>query len=87
MAVITAIRWPESYDGRFDDQIVTTINLFRYLLATLAADEAPVLDRTVRDDVFIQGEREILKIMADGRVLIPPERYLGGELKARHQVP
>lgn len=55
--ILTAIRWPRSYAGEFDERIVSGVNLFRYLLASLAMNPAPLLDSVVSDDVFIRDAR------------------------------
>jgi hypothetical protein len=52
--ILTAIRWPKSYRGEYDDRIVTGVNLFRFLLASLAFDATPLLQSAVSDDVFIR---------------------------------
>jgi hypothetical protein len=54
--ILTAIRWPKSYRGEYDDRIVTGVNLFRFLLASLALDATPLLQSAVSDDVFIRDE-------------------------------
>ena len=84
MAVIMAIRWPEGYDGRYDKRIKTTINVFRYVLAALTKDDTDILETVVCDDVYIHGSTDILKVVADGNVLIPPEHYTIDALQAKY---
>ncbi len=74
VGVVMAIRWPESYDGIYDDRLKTTINLFRYVLASLVDNDTDILETLVPDDVYIRGKR-ILKVLQDGKILIPPEHY------------
>jgi hypothetical protein len=74
LGAILAIRWPEHYDGRYDDRIKTSINLFRYLLASLAKNDKALLDSLVTDDVYAQGSNGKLKIMSEGQLLMPPEK-------------
>ena len=74
--VVMAIRWPYDYDGRFDGKIRTTINVFRYLFAAMAESEHSVLKTLVQDDVFVRGTENVLKILNNGEVLIPPEPQL-----------
>ena len=71
---LMAIRWSKSYDGKYDDRIVSGVNLFRYVLASLAEDETPLLQTAVPDDVFIMGHR-IFKIIDNGKPLFPPEEF------------
>jgi hypothetical protein len=76
LGVIMAIRWPEGYDGRYDKRIITTINVFRYVLASLTKDDTDILETLVSDDVYIVGgSKNIMKIVGGGNVLNPPERY------------
>lgn len=72
--VLTAIRWPSSYQGEFDDRIVTGVNLFRFVLASLAVENTPLLDSTARDDVFIRdpGLRRY-RIIDNGKPTPGPE--------------
>jgi hypothetical protein len=86
MGVIMAIRWPETYDGRYDERITTTINVFKYVLAALTADDADILETLVCDDVYIHGSTDILQILADGNILIPPDHYTIKSLQSkRHE--
>ena len=72
-----AIRWPGDYDGRFDGKIRTTINVFRYVLAAMAKREQDILKTVVPDDVFVRGDKHVLKILSDGEVIIPPVSQVG----------
>jgi hypothetical protein len=87
MGVIMAVRWPEGYDGRYDKRIKTTINVFRYVLASLTEDDTDILETVVCDDVYILGSTDILKVVADGDVLIPPEHYTSDALQAKRRGP
>jgi len=75
-SAITAIRWPESYDGRYDPYIKSSVNLFRYVLASLATDATPLLNSVAPDDVFVRGGNKVYKIIGDGEQLDTPEEYL-----------
>ena len=73
---LMAIRWSKNYDGRYDDRIISGVNLFRYVLASLAEDEAPLVQTAVPDDVFIRaGEHRIFKIIDNGKPLDTPVAY------------
>jgi len=76
---IMAIRWPRSYDGEYDDRIVSGVNLFRYVLASLAKDPAPLLETAVADDVFIRARGKIWIVVEDGRPLDRPRRMSAGK--------
>jgi hypothetical protein len=85
VGALTAIRWPSGYDGRFDERIKTNLNLFRYVFASLIDGSSEALGGRVRDDVFVRGsergsEPTFLKILDDGRLLVPP-----AELSESHQ--
>jgi hypothetical protein len=67
-----AIRWPASYDGRYDARISTGVNLFRYVLAALAEDAAPLLQAAVPDDVYVRAGRRIFKAVENGKPLDRP---------------
>jgi hypothetical protein len=70
--VLTAIRWPSGYDNRFDARLRTSVNVFRYVLASLIDDSTEALGGHVSDDVFVRGDDHVLKIMDEGEFLIPP---------------
>ncbi len=72
---LMAIRWSTSYDGKYDDRIVSGVNMFRYVLASLAEDETPLLNTAVPDDVFIRAGQRIFKILDNGKPLLPPEVF------------
>ncbi len=75
VGVLTAVRWPDGYDGRFDPHLRTNVNLFRFVLASLIEDRREALGGRVRDDVFVQGSGRILKILDDGATLVPPAEF------------
>lgn len=86
MGVIMAIRWPEGYDGRYDEKIITPINVFKYVIATLANNDADILETVVCEDVFIVGSKNVLEILDDGNIRIPPKQYTVEALQTkRHQ--
>lgn len=73
VGVLTAIRWPAGYDGRFDDRIRSNVNLFRFLLASLIDGSEDALGGREPDDVFVHGgQRRVLEILDDGEYLMPP---------------
>ena len=72
---LMAVRWPKSYDGKYDERIVSGVNLFRYVLASLAEDETPFLETVVPDDVFVRVGLKIFKILDNGKPLDTPEEY------------
>lgn len=73
---LIAIRWPKSYDGNYDERIVSGVNLFRYVLASLAIDERAYLQSTEPDDVFVRAGDKVFKVIDDGEPLSPPEEYI-----------
>ena len=72
---LIAIRWSTNYDGRYDDRISSLVNMFRYVLASLAQDEAPLVQSAVPDDVFIRAGNLIFKIIDNGKPLNTPVAY------------
>ena len=72
---LMSIRWSKTYDGRYDDRIVSGVNLFRYVLASLAENEAQLIQGAVSDDVFIRAGARIFKIIDNGKPLKTPEAY------------
>lgn len=81
VGAVTAIRWPNDYDGRYDGGIMTNANLFRFLLASLVDNGAEILSTRVSDDVFVHGDQGILKIIGNGQILVPPETYSMKEMR------
>lgn len=75
VGVLTAIRWPEDYDGRFDANIRTNVNLFRYVLASLIDGSTEALAGRARDDVFVHGSGRHLQVLDDGKVLVPSVEF------------
>ena len=73
--ILMAVRWPESYRGEYDDRIVTGVNLFRFVLASLAADAAPLVNSAAADDVFVRERSgQIFRVVKDGAALAEPQR-------------
>ncbi len=66
-----AVRWPGSYEGQFDGQIRTSVNLFRYVIGALAVDSTGIMKSRVSDDVYVQGKDDFFKILEDGNFLVP----------------
>ena len=75
MGILLAIRWPQDYDGRFDEEIKTSVNVFRYVLASLVEEQDDLLNTLVPEDVFARGEEDFLKVMSDGELVFPPQHY------------
>ena len=91
VGVLTAIRWPSGYDGRFDERIRTNVNLFRYVLASLIGGSSEALGGRVPDDVFVRGsyrgsERTFLKILDDGEFLLPSAELSETHVRKPHEV-
>jgi len=82
--VALAIRWPDSYTGKYDDRIKSSINIFRYVLASLFEDDAEILQTRVPDDVYIQGRDGFLRILNDGEVLFPPEHFTKAQMRQKY---
>lgn len=66
---LAAIRWPEKYQGVYDDRILTTINMLRFVLTFLAVDPDKVLDGLVPDDVYVSGPQGHYLVVKDGKVI------------------
>ena len=73
---LLAIRWPDQYQGQFDSQISTTVNLFRYVLASISEPDTAILENLEPDDVYIRGTDSILQIVDGGEIVIPPKNFL-----------
>ena len=72
-----AIRWSKDYDGRYDKDIKSSANLFRYIFSYLAGHEK-LLANKPDDDAFYQYKGEIIKSIDDGVILPPPAAELKG---------
>jgi hypothetical protein len=81
VGAITAIRWPAAYDGRFDKEIKTNVNLFRYVLASMMTDSEDLMNGRVPDDVYVFGDNHVLKILNDGEFQLPPEELSETEMR------
>ena len=91
VGVLTAIRWPSGYDGRFDERIRTNVNLFRYVLASLIGGSSEALGGRVPDDVFVRGsnrgsEGTFLKILDCGEYLLPPAELSETHMRKPHEI-
>ncbi len=64
-----AIRWGEDYHGKYDQEIKTSANLFRYIFSYLLGHEQ-LLDNKPADDVFYKHNAKTLKSIADGVIII-----------------
>jgi hypothetical protein len=80
LGVLTAIRWPRGYDNRFDEELRTNVNVFRYVLASLIDGSTNALGGHVPDDAFVRGDNDVLQILDDGEFLIPPVKLSRAEL-------
>ena len=76
---LLAIRWRDDYHGLYDMRIKTNVNLFRYILASLADTDTTILSTVVPDNVYIQGSHDILQILTDGNIMIPPKAIDGNK--------
>ena len=77
IGILCAIRWPISYDGRYDSKIKTSVNLLRYVLASLAKNETAILNTTVPDDGYVvmynyRSGHRFFKIVEDGNMMAQP---------------
>ncbi len=73
-----AIHWGKDYDGRYDQDIKSSANLFRYVFAQLMGHEK-LLQNKPDDDAFYQYQGEIVKTIDDGVILPPPADALKEE--------
>lgn len=69
--VLLAIRWGKDYDGRYDKDIKSSANLFRYIFSYLAGNEK-LLENKPDDDAFYKYKGEIIKSIDDGVILPLP---------------
>ena len=70
-SVFLAVRWGNDYDGRYDHDIKTSANLFRYIFSYLAGHEKLLQDKP-DDDAFYLYKGEIIKSIDNGVILPPP---------------
>ena len=73
-----AIRWGEDYDGRYDRDIKSSANLFRYIFSYLMGHEK-LLENKPDDDAFYQYKGKVIKSIDDGVILPPPAAELKKE--------
>jgi hypothetical protein len=66
IGVLTSIRWPPGYDGRYDEKIKTNVNTLRYLLAYLSSNEDEILKTLVPDDAYVLTKEGVLGISGIG---------------------
>lgn len=76
-SVFLAIRWGDDYDGRYDRDIKTSANLFRYIFSYLMGHEE-LLKSKANDDAFYPYKGEVIKSIDDGVIIPPPEAKLRG---------
>jgi hypothetical protein len=82
VSVLSAVRWPDGYDGRFDDRIKTNVNLLRYVLASLVEGSTDGVGGHVPDDVFVHGSEQVLQIVKDGNPAYPAIKLSPLDLEA-----
>ena len=63
--VLMAIRFPEDYQGQFDNDFKTHVNLFRYVFAYLS-ESNEILEKKASDDSYDYGPHLAIR---DGRIL------------------
>ncbi len=66
-----AIRWGKDYDGRYDNDIKSSANLFRYVFSYLLGHEKLLKDKPA-DDAFYLHKGKVVKSISDGIILPPP---------------
>lgn len=81
VGVLSAVRWPDGYDGRFDGRIKTNVNLFRYVLASLVDGTTDGIGGHVPDDVFVHGGEHVLQILKNGSLASSPVRLSTQDLE------
>ncbi len=67
-----AIKWGKDYDGRYDKNIKSSANLFRYIFSHLSRNEKLLENRADDDAYYLHGDDIILSI--DDGVILPPAR-------------
>jgi hypothetical protein len=72
--VFLAIRWGAGYDGRYDDEIKTSVNMFRFIFAYLSQDEK-ILETLKEDDGYFKTKGKVWKVVENGVVLEKPRRH------------
>ena len=73
--VFLAIKWGKDYDGRYDKNIKSSANLFRYIFSYLAGNEKLLYSKP-DDDAFYQYKGKVIKSIDDGVILPPPAAEL-----------
>jgi len=74
---LLAIRWPRGYVPSQETHPVTTINAFRFLLASMVEDRGKALQSAVPENVYVQGNGRFLSILEDGVMQLPPVPLTG----------
>jgi hypothetical protein len=65
---LLAVRWPISYDGRYDQDIKTSVNLFRFITAFLATDDE-ILKSKEKDESFFLYKGSVYKAVEAGEMI------------------
>ena len=81
---ILAIRWPNTYNGEYDVELVTSVNLFRYLLGSLFDDDSEIMDSLVADDVYTRASDGFQEILRNGEILHNAENISIEDMKKRY---
>ena len=69
LGVLLAIRFPKDYDGRLVEQVITNVNLFRYVFAALSGSD-DILDSKEADDGYVWRKGHgAAKAVENGRAL------------------
>lgn len=72
---LLAIRWPKDYDGKYDENIKSSANLFRYIFSYLAGHER-LLENKPDDDAFYLHNGVVYQSIDNGVILPPPASEL-----------
>ncbi len=65
--ILLAIRYPKQYDRRFDDVIISPVNLFRYVFAVLHENDS-ILAANEKNSSYVLSN-ELLLVVSDGKPL------------------
>ena len=71
LSVFLAIRWGDKYNGEYDSQIKSSVNLFRYIFAYLSQNDE-VLGTKEKDDGYVKYGK-VWKVLENGKVLSEPK--------------
>jgi arylsulfatase A-like enzyme len=74
LGVLLAVKWPASYDGRYDDRIHSPMDLSWYFLQYLSGDAMDEEDKPVSASYLHNPtEKRVYEVVRDGEIVAEPE--------------